>query len=51
MALLPGLAFPDPAFVALVSAAVIVQLVSPWQPAAAPPSRRLRLRFGGEAGQ
>src|SRR5207245_10123863 len=26
LALLPGLAFPDPAFVALVSAAVIVQL-------------------------
>src|SRR5439155_4396998 len=51
LALLPGLAFPDPAFVALVSAAVIVQLVSPWQPLAAPASRRLRLRFGGGAGQ
>jgi eukaryotic-like serine/threonine-protein kinase len=49
--LLPGLRFPDPAFVALVSAAVIVQLVSPWQAPTAGPGRRVRLRLGMEASQ
>ena len=36
-------------FVALVMAAVIIQLVSPWRrPALAPRAKRLRLRYAPE---
>jgi hypothetical protein len=41
---------PGAGFVALVSAAIIIQWVSPWAPRSPVPCRRLRLRLGGEAG-
>jgi hypothetical protein len=46
--LIPGFSLPEPGIIALVSTAMIIQLVSPWELPAAPPSKRLRLRMPSE---